>query len=66
MCKLSCWALCVVLTFAIPSAAAARGGTYYHAEFVPFSSITATKEPANGSNRRHHYRCFKGVQPRVH
>ena len=63
--KLSWRALCVVLTFAIPSAAAAKGGTYHHAEFVPLSSITATKQPAKGSNGCHQCRCFKGAQPCV-
>ena len=38
--------LCGGLMFATCSSAYARGGTYHRAEFVPLSSVMATRKPA--------------------
>ena len=52
--------VCVGLMSWTPNSTYARGGTYHHAEFVPFSSITTIRKPAPPVTERHKCRWFAG------
>lgn len=60
MCALLGLVLCVSLMFWTSGNAYARGGTYHHAEFVPFNSKTTRPPPQ--VTERHQCRGSAGSQ----
>ena len=72
MCALFGLVLGVSLMFWISGNAYARGGTYHHSEFVPFSSTTTTRTPPpvterhqcrGSAGRQSCTRCFRHYLP---